>query len=108
MASLAKELEKVVAQNKETFGVVVLLDENTDATGQKLKDFAARNGLSNVALTVNGSGPKPPGFYKINPEVKHTVLVGTGKKVVHNFALNEVGAGDLPAIVSAFKEVLLK
>lgn len=106
MASLVKEVEKVVAKSKEGTGVVISLDDNKDAATEKLKAFAKEHGLTKVALTVNKAGKGSPGGYKLNDTVKHTILVYEKKKVVHNFALNEIDEKSTKEVVAAAAKVL--
>jgi hypothetical protein len=106
LTGLVKQVDKVVAGSKQGIAVVVLLDDKKDAAVAKLKALREKNGLSKVALTVNGGGTKSPGGYKLNPAVKHTVLVYTKKKVLHNFATNTLSAAEAGQITAAAKKVL--
>jgi len=88
LASLAKAIDKFVADNKEkgAASFVVLLDENNEGSQAKLTEVAKKNGLT-IPLTIAGDGAKGPGAYKLNPDVPITVLVSRKNKVQANFAL---------------------
>jgi hypothetical protein len=95
-----------VAGSKQGVGFVVLLDDDKDGAATKLKEFRTKNGVKKVALTVNGGGAKSPGGYKLNPKVKHTILVYEKKTVLKNFAVNALGAKEIKAIAVAAKTAL--
>lgn len=105
MASLVKELDKVAAKNKNTFTYVVYLNDDQVVAKKTLVSFAKTNKLTAVDLTLNKSGSKSPKGYKLNPKVKHTVLMYTGKKVVQNFALDKIDAAVTKKIVAAATKV---
>ena len=105
MASLVKELDKVAAKNKDTFTYVVYLNDDQVAGKKTLASFAKTNKLAAVDLTLNKSGSRSPRGYKLSSEVKHTVLMYTGKKVVQNFALNKIDAAVTKKVVAAATEV---
>ena len=84
---------------------MLLSDEKTKQKA-KLKEVAEKNKIQKVALTLNASGKKAPGSYKLDPKVKHTILVYEKKKVVHNFAFNKISKEDIQKFVAKAKEVL--
>jgi len=88
LASLAKAIDKFVADNKEKRAVafVVLLDEDNEGNQAKLAAVAKKNDLT-IPLTLAGDGAKGPAAYKLNAEVPITVLVARRNKVQANFAL---------------------
>jgi hypothetical protein len=106
LTGLVKELEKVVAASKKGVGFVVLMDDDKKGAAEKLKKLAEKEKLKKIALTVNSTGKKSPKGHKVNPKVKHTIIVYEKKKVVHNFALNKVGADETKKVVAAAKKVL--
>ncbi len=54
MASLAKQLDKLVADNndKKFAAVINFLGQPTDEHHAKVADFATKNGLTHVSLTI--------------------------------------------------------
>ena len=103
---MAKQIDSVVANSKQGMSFVVLLDDDKSGAAGKLKAFRTKSGTSKVGLTYNMGGAKSPAGHKLDPKVKHTVLVYKNKKVVHNFAVNKLGAPQVAAITKAAKEVL--
>ena len=101
LAGLAKEIDKVAVANKGSISYLVYLNGEKDKAKQTLASFAKTNKLTAVDTTVNASGIKAPKGYKINPEVKHTVLVYSGNKVVANFAFDKVDEKLTKKIVAA-------
>ena len=99
MASLVKEVDKVTKASKDGESVVVLLDDDAKKSAKQLEEAAKAAGLEKVALTVNKSGAKPPAGLKINTKVKYTIRVYQKKKVVKNFAFNEIKDEDRKKVV---------
>ena len=106
MAGLVKELDKVAQKNKNTISYVVLLKDESDATKKTLAAFAKSNKLAAVDMTVNKTGSKPPKGYKLNPDVKHTILMYSRNKVVANFALDKIDAAATKKVVAAATKAL--
>ena len=106
LTSLVKEADKVVAASEKGAGVLVLFSNEKAQIKEKLKDVAKRNKIEKVALTINGTGKKAPKDLKIDPKVKHTILVYEKKKVVYNFAFNKISKEDIQKFVAKAKEVL--
>ena len=90
LASLVKELDKVVDKNKNMAAFVVLLSEDPDATEKKLKEFAAKHKIKNLPLTVF-DGVAGPGNYKIAKEAEVTVLMWKKRVIAVNHAFGKNG-----------------
>jgi hypothetical protein len=99
LASLVKQLDKVVGENegKNMAGFVVLLTEDPDADEAKLKQLAAKHGIKNIPLTVYDGSAGPPN-YKIAKDADVTVHMWVGLKVKANHAF---GKGKLDKAASA-------
>lgn len=106
MASLAKKVDGFVKENKkaDACAFTVLMAKESDEAKTKLKNLAKEHKLE-IPLTINvdkGTVDK----YKLNPKVKHTILVFKKKKVAATFALNEITEKDVEAIIAAAKETI--
>jgi len=82
LASLVKQIDKKVAENKDKkmAAFVILLSDDPDADEGKLKAFAKKHGIKNVPLTIF-DGPAGPPRYKIAEKAKTTVTMWSGLKV---------------------------
>jgi hypothetical protein len=103
LTGLVKEVESALKDKKNTTAFLVLQEKDQKAASDKLNKLAAET-KATFPLTVAEDGDKSPSGYDLDPKVKHTVLVYKNKKVVNNFALNEITEGDLKAIVEAAKK----
>ena len=106
MAGLVKELDKVAKKNKNSFNYVVYLKDDVDAAKKTLVAFAKTNKLAAVDMTINMGGSKSPKGYKLNPDVKHTILMARGNKVVANFALDKIDPATTKKVVAAATKLL--
>jgi hypothetical protein len=93
LASLAKQIDAVIAKNEEAKmgGFLVLLSEDPDADEPKLIAFAEKNGIKNLPLTLFDGVAGPPS-YNLAKESDVTVNMWVKKKVKVNHA---VAKGDL-------------
>ena len=89
LASLAKQLDKLVVDNEEKKLAVVMnfTGEPTDEYTESIAKFAEKHNLKNVTLTVTGDAQK----FKISDEADVTVMHCKGKKVAFNSAVKPGG-----------------
>lgn len=106
MTGLVKQIDKIVSDSTNSVGVVILMNDDKAGSANKLKKYGQENGLKKMELSVNLSGAKSPGRCKINPAVKHTIVVYEKKTVVENFALNKIGESETAKIAAAFKKLV--
>ncbi len=104
MTGLVKEIDKAVADAKDAKAFVVLLSDDKKAAHEKLAALAKEHNLK-IPLTVNADGKKAPGAYQISDKVKHTILIYKGKKVVENFAADEVSEEKAKEIAGTAKKL---
>jgi hypothetical protein len=99
LASLAKQIDKLVADNQEKklAAVINFTGEPTDDYKAKIAEFGTKHNLKNVALTVTADADR----FKINDQAEVTVMHYKGKTVKSNHA---VAAGGLNA--EAIKSIL--
>ncbi|MCL4204279.1 MAG: hypothetical protein KJ000_17490 [Pirellulaceae bacterium] len=106
LASLAKAIDKLVADNaeKKMAAVINFTGESTDENLEKIAEFAEKNGIKNTALVVTGDAKK----FNISDDVEVTVMLYKGKKVAYNFSAKKDGLGDqaVKAVVEGAKAVL--
>lgn len=106
MASLAKQIDKVVEKNedKKAAAVINFTGDPSDEYTEQIKQFAEKNELKNVALTVTQDGGK----FKVNDEADVTVMHYLGKKVKYNFAAAKGGLDDkaIKSIVDGTSAIL--
>jgi hypothetical protein len=102
LASLAKQIDGVIAKNedKKMAGFLVLLSEDPDADEQKLVSFAEEHGIKSLPLTLFDGIAGPP-KYNLAKEADVTVNMWVGKKVKVNHAFKK---GDLDK--AAIKKVV--
>ena len=89
LASLAKQLDKLVVDNEEKKLAVVMnfTGEPTDEYTESIAKFAEKHNLKNVTLTVTGDAGK----FKVSDEAEVTVMHYKGKKVAFNSAVKPGG-----------------
>ena len=106
LASLAKQIDKVVAKNKDKklSAVINLIGEPTDAYIEKAKAFAEENGLKNVVVTVTGDADK----FNVSDDAEVTVMHYKRKKVKFNYAVDKDGFNkeSIDRIVDGVKTIL--
>ena len=106
LASLVKEIDAVVGKNKDkkVAAVVNFTGDPSDDYTEKIKEFAKKNKIKNVALTTTGDGGK----FKVNEEAELTVMHYNGKKVKFNYAVAKGGLNKkaVSEIVAGTKTIL--
>ena len=92
LASLVKEIDTVVGKNKsqQAAAFLVLLTDDPDADEAKLKEFATKNGVKNIPLTLFDGQAGPPG-YKIAKDAEVTVMLWKRQSVKANHAFAQGG-----------------
>jgi hypothetical protein len=89
LATLVKELDKVVADNTEKKAASFLNMLGGDADSQKAaaEKFITGTGTKNIAVVVPNDSENGPTDYKISPDAEVTVLIYKDGKVSKNHAL---------------------
>lgn len=109
LASLVKELDSVVAENKSSnmAGFLVLLTDDPDAAEEKLAALAKKENIKNIPLTIYDGVAGPPN-YKIAKDADVTVhlWVKTKVKANHSFAKNELDAKAVKEVVADTKKII--
>lgn len=92
LASLAKQLDKIVTKNEEkqfkSF-VTFIGNEDREKLRESVEKFAKNAQVKNVPLTVATELPNGPDSYGINEQATYTVLIYKGGEVKVNHALKE-------------------
>ena len=101
MAGLVKQLDKIVAENKDKkFAAIVNF---TDATEDEVIKFAQHNDVTGVALTITKDGKR----FKLNEDAALTVMHYKQKKVAFNHAVKDkIGESDVKAIIEGTSSIL--
>ena len=107
LTSLVKQIDKKVAENKEKkmASFVVLLTDDPDADGLKLKDLAIKHKIKNIPLTIFDGISGPP-KYKIAEKAGVTVLMWRGQTVKVNHAFEKLNKKSVKKIVSDTDKIL--
>jgi len=89
LATLVKELDKVVADNteKKAASFVNMLGAEADAQKPVCEKFITESGAKNIAVVVPNDNANGPTDYKISPDAEVTVLIYKGGVVAANHAL---------------------
>jgi hypothetical protein len=89
LANLVKQLDKVVAENKDKKmgSFVSLLGDKPDELKSAAKSFVDENKIENIAFVVPQDNKEGPSAYKIDPKADVTVLIYRQGKVAANHAL---------------------
>lgn len=85
LASLAKQIDKLVADNQEKklAAVINFIGEPTDDYKAKIAEFGTKHNLKNVALTITADADR----FKISDQAAVTVMHYKGKTVKANHAV---------------------
>ncbi len=96
LAALVKQLDKIVADNKEKKmgSFVSLLGDKPDDLKAAAKAFVEKNKIENIAFVVPEENKTGPSDYKLDDNADVTVLIYREGKVAANHAL---AAGGLTA-----------
>lgn len=78
--TLIKQLDRQLAVQKDIKGFVTLLTEDAEEAEKQLRDFAAREGIKHLPLTIYEGAAGPP-EYKLARDAEVTVLMWTQSKV---------------------------
>lgn len=84
LAGLAKELDAFVAQHQDqqVAAVINFFGDQTDDFRQRIKEFAEKNNIRHIALTVTADTDK----FRVNEEAFLTVMCYKRKRVTFNYA----------------------
>jgi hypothetical protein len=87
LAGLVKQLDAAIEKNadKQMAGFVVLLSGDPAADEVKVKDFAEKNGIKNVPLTIFDGADGPPS-HKLAKDADVTILMWKQQNVKANQA----------------------
>jgi hypothetical protein len=93
LASLVKQLDKFVDENKDkkVAAVVNFLGDDPDALKSAVKQFGEKNNVKHVALAVAVDNENGPKALKISPEADVTVMFYNKKKITANHAVKKGG-----------------
>lgn len=109
LASLIKQIDGVVGENKEKdmAAFVVLLSEDADGAAAQLSELAKDKEISATPLTVFDGIAGPP-EYSISEDADITVMmwVESEVKVNHALAAGDLNEEKIKEIVSATSEIL--
>jgi hypothetical protein len=96
LAGLVKQLDEVVAANKEKKmgSFVNLLGDKPNELKSEAKSFVAKNKIENIPFVVPEESQTGPSEYNINPKADVTVLIYRQGKVAANHALAAGGLND--------------
>ena len=110
LASLVKQIEKVVAanQDKKMASVLNILGKDADKLKTGAAAFAKKHEITNVALVVPRDSENGPKSFEINPKAEITVLIYKGLKVKANHALaaGELNKKTIKAIIADTGKIL--
>ena len=109
LASLVKQIDKKVGQNKDKqmAAFVVLLTDDPDAAEPKLQALAAKYKIKNVPLTIFDGIAGPP-KYKIAKDADVTVMMWRGQsvRVNHAFAEGKLAKKSIKKILADTSKIL--
>lgn len=96
LAALVKQLDKVVADNKEKKmgSFVSLLGDKPDDLKAAAKSFVEKNKIENIAFVVPEENKTGPSDYNLDEKADVTVLIYRDGKVAANHALAAGGLSD--------------
>ena len=106
LASLAKQLDKVVEENKDKKLAAVINFIGDKDLGEAIKKFGEKHGIKNTALTV--SDEKNAKRFQVTSDADVTVMHYKGKKVLSNQAVAKGGLNkkSIAAIIAGSKTIL--
>ena len=105
LASLAKEVDSSIAKNKNAklSAVINFTGQPTDTYLEKIRAFADKNKIENIALTTTSTQDR----FKVNPKATVTVMNYKGKSVRFNYATDgEVDEKGVQAVVKGISKIL--
>jgi hypothetical protein len=106
LASLVKQIDKQIADNRQLKSFVVVLGGAPDRGREELRKLASENGIKSVPLTMFGEPGGPP-EYELSKNADITVLMWNHHKVKVNHAFKgELTDKDIETIVSDIPKVV--
>jgi hypothetical protein len=108
LASLVKQIDKKIGENKGLKSFVVIMTRDGEKTGEALKKLAEEAGVKNVPLTMIGEIDGPPD-YEISKDSDITVLMWKQHmvKVGHGYK-GDLTDKDIDEIVSDIPKLMSK
>ena len=87
MASLAKQIDKLVADNKEKklAAVINFTGDPSDDYQSQISEFGEKHNIKNVSLTVTADGQR----FNVSDDAEVTVILYKGKTVKFNCSVGE-------------------
>lgn len=109
VAKLAKEIDAVVAKNKDAQmkSFLVLMTDNPDDAGAKLAQVAEKQGIKNIPFTTF-KGVAGPSAYKISKDADVTVMmwVDSAVKVSRGYGKGQLDGKAIEQLVADTKQIL--
>lgn len=107
LASLVKQIDKKIGENKKAAGFVVYLTDDPDAAEKELEAFGKKHGIENVPLTIFDGASGPPN-YRIAKDAAVTVLLWERTKVqsAHAFETAKLDKSAVDKVVADAEKVL--
>lgn len=102
LASLVKQLDKLVAKHEEQqLRVFVnLIGEDRDALEAEAKKFGAKHKIANVPIVVPVEHENGPDNFGINPDAAVTVTLYSGLKVNSSHAFDKFKEDDAKTVLA--------
>jgi hypothetical protein len=108
LASLVKQIDKKIAENRQLKSFVVVLGGEPDRGREELRKLADQNGIKNVPLTMFGESGGP-GEYELSKNADVTVLMWDQHKVKVNHAFKgELTDKDIETVVADIPKILAR
>lgn len=106
LASLVKQIDQKIAENKQLKSFVVVMGQSPDRTRDELRKLAQEMGIKNVPLTMFGEPGGPPD-YELSRDADVTVLMWNHHNVKVNHAYKgELTEKDIGAILADIPKLL--
>lgn len=105
LASLAKKVDSAIAKNKDAklSAVINFTGQPTDDYLDKIRTFAEKNKIENIALTTTSTQDR----FKVSPKAAVTVMHYKGKRVAYNYATDgEIDKKGVEAITKSISKIL--
>ncbi len=106
LASLVKQIDSKIGENRELKSFVVLLSAESDKAAEDLRKLASSSGIKHVPLTVHGDPGEVPN-YELSKKADVTVVMWSGHtvKAARGFK-GELTEENIRAILSDVPKVL--
>lgn len=112
LASLAKQLDKAITDNKDArlASYINLLNEDRDAAIAHAEEFARANKIENIPIVVPTEFKSGPENFGIHPDAEVTVTLHVGLKVkaTHAFKAGGLDKKAIEAIIADLSKIVEK